>query len=436
MPHAARRLLPAASRLVLAAILLSAATFVLLEAQGVAPATSLTVVTRDGRRPLQTTFINNQEFVALDDVAAMFQVTVREDALAGGVTISYKGRSIIASTDQPMAMVAGRVVTLPAPAARVGRRLLVPIDFLTRALGPIYDQPIELRRPQRLLLVGVADAPPAATPPAATVAPPAPSADGAAAPPPAAAAAPPPAPGASPSSPALLPVARTGPRLQTMVIDAGHGGDDQGVRGPNGGVEKQIALEVARRLRTLVETRLGVRVVMTRDDDRAVTPDTRDAAANNSKADLFLSVHVNGAFSQAAAGAEIYYLRLDRDGEAVRRNAAATEIVLPAVGGSTRTIDIVRWDLAQSFHVDESAVFASMLEEELRKQVPMSEQPLRQEPMRMLAGANMPAALVEIGYLTNPAQERLLQSSDFQGMVAQAMFDAVVRFRDRLEVER
>jgi N-acetylmuramoyl-L-alanine amidase len=147
-------------------------------------------------------------------------------------------------------------------------------------------------------------------------------------------------------------------------------------------------------------------------------------------------VHVNGAFSQAAAGAEIYYLRLDRDGEAVKRNAAATEIALPAVGGSTRAIDIVRWDLAQSFHVDESAVFASMLEEELRKQVPMSEQPLRQEPMRMLAGANMPAALVEIGYLTNPAQERLLQSSDFQGMVAQAMFDAVARFRDRLEIER
>ena len=67
----------------------------------------------------------------------MFQVAVREDALAGGVTVSYKGRTVVASADQPMASVNGRVVTLPAPVARVGRRLYVPIDFLPRALAPI-----------------------------------------------------------------------------------------------------------------------------------------------------------------------------------------------------------------------------------------------------------------------------------------------------------
>src|SRR5437762_1631337 len=78
-------------------------------------------------------------------------------------------------------------------------------------------------------------------------------------------------------------------KLQTMVIDAGHGGDDKGVRGPKGTLEKQITLDAARRLKTLIETRLGVRVVMTRDDDRSVSPDERDAIANNSKADLFLS---------------------------------------------------------------------------------------------------------------------------------------------------
>ena len=221
-----------------------------------------------------------------------------------------------------------------------------------------------------------------------------------------------------------------------MVIDAGHGGDDQGVRGANGGVEKEIVLDVARRLKTLVETRLGVRVVMTRDDDRAVMPDARDAVANNSKADLFLSIHVNGALSPAATGAEIYYLRLDRDGEAVRRDTAETELELPAIGGGTRTIDFVRWDLAQAFHVDASTMFASMLEAALRARIEMSPQALRQEPMRVLAGVNMPAALVEIGYLTNPDQARLLQSADYQDMVAQSMLDAVVRFRDSLEGDR
>ena len=111
-------------------------------------------MTRDARRPIPTTILNGQEFVGLDDVISLFQVTVREDTLAGGILVTYKGRTIVASTDQPLASVNGRVVTLPAPIARAGRRLLVPIDFLPRALGPIYDAPIDLRRASRLLILG------------------------------------------------------------------------------------------------------------------------------------------------------------------------------------------------------------------------------------------------------------------------------------------
>ncbi len=484
------------------------------QAQGTAPPTPLTLITREGRRLVPTTILNGQEFIALDDVASMFQVAVREDALAGGVTVSYKGRTVVASADQPMASVNGRVVTLPAPVARVGRRLFVPIDFLPRALAPIYDAPIELRRAPRMLVVGnvrvvrvvphiEAVGPPtratfemtpaalvsvatdagrvllrvdadalevAPTPPgtglidqirtgdqSTTIAialspragmprvstttqtdntrvlievPLSPQLQDTNASPALPAPAPP---SGSPAQPADVLLPQAGPRLQTMVIDPGHGGDDVGVRGPKGTLEKQITLDVARRLKTLVETRLGVRVVMTRDDDRAVTPDERDAAANNSKADLFLSIHVNGAVSPSVAGAEVYYLRLDREGEDARRNAAATELVLPAVGGGTRPIDMIRWDLAQSFHVDASATFASMLEDELRKHIPMGPRPLQQEPMRVLAGANMPASLVEIAYLTNPDQEQLAQSGDYQANVAQALYDAVLRFRSYLE---
>ena len=481
------------------------------QAQGTAPVTPLTLITRDGRRPIPTTLLNDQEFIGLDDMASLFQVVVREDALAGGVTVTYKGRTVVASADQPMASVNGRVVMLPAPVARVGRRLLVPIDFLSRALAPIYDAPIEFRRAPRMLIVGNVRIPrvvaridavgpptrvtveitPAAmvsvTSDAARVllrvdadaleVAPLPTATGlidqiragdqsttlaialngrAGMPrvstttatdntrvsievPPApqlqdtnAAPAPGPLPPVPPAdSRPLLPPA--GPRLQTMVIDPGHGGDDSGVRGPKGAVEKQIALDVARRLKTLVETRLGVRVVMTRDDDRAISPDERDAIANNSKADLFISIHVNGALSPSAAGAEVYYLRLDREGEDAKRSAAATELVVPALGGGTRPIDVIRWDLAQAFHVDASATFASMIEEELRKHIPMGSRPLQQEPMRVLAGANMPASLVEIAYLTNPGQEQQAQSAGYQGNVAQALYDAVLRFRGYLE---
>jgi N-acetylmuramoyl-L-alanine amidase len=250
-------------------------------------------------------------------------------------------------------------------------------------------------------------------------------------------AAPSPTPAPAPAPPTTeLPPPLLGTRtakLQTMVVDAGHGGEDIGVRGPKGAMEKQITLDAARRLKTLVESRLGVRVVMTRDDDRGVSLDERDSIANNSKADLFLSLHANASPSGSVKGAEVYYLSLDRAGETARRNAAATELILPVVGGTTRPIDIIPWDLAQTSHVDASSRFASMLEEELEKHGPVGRRPLQQAPIRVLSGANMPAALVEMVYLTNSEQERTVQSEEFQNAIVQAMYDAIVRFKNYLE---
>ena len=481
-------------------------------AQGTAPASPLTVVTRESRRAIATTILNGQEFIGLDDLATLLMLVVREDALAGGVTVTYKGRTVVASTDQPMASISGRVVTLPAPIVRAGRRLLVPLDFIPRAIAPIYDSPIELRRASRLLIVGNVRVPrvairlEAAGPPTRLtldVVPPlvvnaasdagrvlvrvdadaldiatTPGGAGlidqirtgdqtttiaialnaragmpristvttnestrvlvevpAAAQQETAAPAPPPAPAPVPA-PAEAPAPLLGTRtakLQTMVVDAGHGGEDNGVRGPKGTLEKQVTLDAARRLKTLVESRLGVRVVMTRDDDRAVSLDERDAIANNSKADLFLSLHANGSPSASVKGTEVYYLRLDRAGEEARRTAAATELVLPVVGGMTRPIDIIPWDLAQASHVDASSRFASMLEEELEKRVPAAPRPLQQAPMRVLSGANMPAALIEMAYLTNGEQEQRVKSDEFQVAVVEAIYGAVVRFKAYLE---
>jgi len=391
----------------------------------------------------------------------------------------------------------------------------VPVDFIPRALAPIYDSPIDFRRASRLLVVGairvarvVVRIDAAGPPTRATVeitpallvstgydagrvlvrieadaldaAPPPPGAGlidqirppdqtttiafainpragtprvstttttestrvtlevplAAQAPDTSATPVPPPLPPAAVPPPTEvappLPGARTA-KLQTMVIDPGHGGDDAGVKGPKGILEKQITLDIARRLKTLVEMRLGVRVILTRDDDRSVTLDERDSVANNSKADLFISLHLNGAPEANVKGAAVYYLRLDRAGEEARRKAAATELVLPAVGGGARSIDVIPWDLAQASHLDNSSRFASMLEEELEKHAPMGPRPLQQAPMRVLSGVNMPAALVEMAYLTNTGQEQAVQSAEFQGGVVQAMYDAIVRFRSYLE---
>jgi N-acetylmuramoyl-L-alanine amidase len=216
---------------------------------------------------------------------------------------------------------------------------------------------------------------------------------------------------------------------QTIVIDPGHGGDDAGVRSEKGVQEKNLTLDIARRLRAMVQNQLGLRVILTRDDDRTMTLDDRAAVANNGKANLLISLHVNGARVPDQAGAEVFHLQLDRASAEVVRAATAEGAALPALGGGLRRLDLIPWDLAQARHLDQSSVLASVLQEELQRQVPMSGHPIRQAPMRLLAAANMPAALVEVAYLTNPQQEARLATDDFKTTVAQAVFSAIVRFR-------
>src|SRR5437879_7590040 len=118
-----------------------------------APASSLTLLSRDGRKTLPIAIVGDQEFVALDDLATTFQLAVREESL-GAMTVSYKGRTIVLTADQSLASVSGRLISLPAPPTRSGRRWVVPVEFISRALAPIYDSRLDLRKPSRLLIVG------------------------------------------------------------------------------------------------------------------------------------------------------------------------------------------------------------------------------------------------------------------------------------------
>jgi N-acetylmuramoyl-L-alanine amidase len=218
-------------------------------------------------------------------------------------------------------------------------------------------------------------------------------------------------------------------RFSTVVLDPGHGGADTGVRAQDGLEEKELTLDLARRLRQRLETRLGVRVIPTRDDDRALGLDERAALANNSKADLFLSLHANAALGPGISGAEVYVLGLDQEGERIRHGASADAVALPVLGGGRRVIEVVPWNLAQAAHIDASGMLATMLEQELRSRVPMSQRPVQRAAMRVLTGVNMPAALVETAYLTNTQQASQARGDVFRNAVADALYEAVARFR-------
>jgi N-acetylmuramoyl-L-alanine amidase len=470
-----------------------------------APATPLRLLTTTGMRPIATVMQNGVEMIALDDLASTVQVTVRDDALARAITVTAGGKTIVLTPEQSIVSVAGRVISLPAPPARIAGRWYVPLEFAPRALALVTETRLDLRKNSRLLIAGdlrvprvvvrrelpgngarlVFDVSPSTphavvqepgrlvvrfegadaidatlppipsegwvqglravnTPPSivielgprfgsfrATDAPGDASSDRLIVD--IVSASEPEAPPTTTTTPETSPLAPSTPAgLRTIVLDAGHGGADTGTKGARGTLEKDVTLAVARRLKTALEARLGAHILLTRDADADVPLDARASLANNNKADLFVSIHGNGSVRPSAAGAEVYYAGIEHGENGAQPSPESGAAMLPLFGGGTREIDIVPWERAQARHVDQSGVLARLVESALRGAVPMNPRALQQAPLRVLIGANTPAVLVEIGYLTNREQEDQLRAGELQGRVVQALADAIQRFDARV----
>ena len=119
-------------------------------AQAPPTAAPYTVLSREGRRPLATRTMAGQEMFALDDLARLFELTVREDAAAGGLTVTVRNQTIVLSPGQSLASVGGRLISLPAAPVREGRLWYVPVDFVPRAIALVLGSRVELRKPSRL----------------------------------------------------------------------------------------------------------------------------------------------------------------------------------------------------------------------------------------------------------------------------------------------
>ena len=222
------------------------------------------------------------------------------------------------------------------------------------------------------------------------------------------------------------------PAIRTIVIDAGHGGLDGGSKGANGTLEKDVTLNIARLLTETLERRLGVRVIQTRTRDTVVELDRRAAIANNNNADLFISLHANSSANPEPEGAEVFYLSIDEYGPEAQEIATRERQFLPVSGGGTRDIDMTLWEMAQARHLDQSAVFAQLVEQELRRRVPMSPRAIQEAPFRVLVGANMPAVLIEMGFISNPDQEQAFLSENFQSSIVAAIVESVVTFQNTI----
>jgi len=233
------------------------------------------------------------------------------------------------------------------------------------------------------------------------------------------------------------PAGAEAPRQRTIVIDPGHGGDDTGAKGVGGTLEKDVALSIARKLRTALTNALGYQVFLTRDKDEDLPLDERTAVANNYKADLFLSIHANASRSHGATGSEVYFLSYQASDEESRRmamnegaNAAPAAGTEASQGGAD--LALILWDMAQAEHLEESSALASRIQEELTSATGVGQRGVKQAPFRVLVGAAMPAALVEIAFISNPEEEKLLSSDVFQGKVVGAIVKGISRYDGEL----
>ncbi len=238
-------------------------------------------------------------------------------------------------------------------------------------------------------------------------------------------------PGAAPS--AVPPVSARGAgepgAVRTVVIDPGHGGEEVGAQGPGGALEKDVTLAIARKLRSAVSNTLGLQAFLTRDKDQEVPLDDRAAFANNYKADLFVSIHANASRAAGAKGSEVYFLSYQATDDESRRIAALEGGATPASAAPGSDVALILWDMAQAEHLEESSALASRIQEEMAQVTGSEGRGVKQAPFRVLVGANMPAVLVEVAFISNSEEEKLLTSDAYQSKIASALARGIARYQ-------
>ncbi len=224
-----------------------------------------------------------------------------------------------------------------------------------------------------------------------------------------------------------------GLKIGKIVIDPGHGGHDTGTIGPDGLQEKDLVLEVGRRLGKLLETRLGAEVVYTRKNDTFIPLETRTAIANQQRADLFISIHANSSNDAEARGVETYYLNFTSSPEALevaaRENAVSEKSIYELQ-------DLVK-KIALKEKIEESREFAGDVQQSLHnglaaKSPGIRNRGVKKAPFIVLIGANMPSILAEISFVSNPTDEHRLETSEYRQRIAESLYRGIAKYVDGL----
>tara|TARA_Y100000996_G_scaffold308198_1_gene244929 strand:- start:1625 stop:3118 length:1494 start_codon:yes stop_codon:yes gene_type:complete len=223
-------------------------------------------------------------------------------------------------------------------------------------------------------------------------------------------------------------------KLDTIVLDAGHGGKDPGTLGRRGTKEKDIALDITKRIGLLLEKNTKLKVIYTRREDVFIPIWERTKIANEANGKMFLSIHLNGNPNKTAYGFETYLLRPGKTEDAIEVAHRENEVIKLEDRSENKYRDLSGENLiiatmAQSVYMKESEELAAMIQEEMGKKVKSKNRGVKQAGFHVLIDASMPNVLIEAGFLTNANEERNLRKSNYRQIIANSIYRAIVKFR-------
>ncbi len=222
-------------------------------------------------------------------------------------------------------------------------------------------------------------------------------------------------------------------RSRIVVIDPGHGGHDPGAIGPNGVKEKDIVLDVAKRIKRTLEAKGDYEVYLTRDKDEFLSLEERTVIANRKNADLFISVHANAHDSRNIRGMETYFLNYTNEREAIKVAARENKISVRRMQKARSEREVILASLQLDYNVKQSLDLANYVQDAMVGEVDRWYTDVRNLGVKnalfyVLVGAKMPSVLVEISFITNPVEARRLKSQDYRERIAEGISSGIKEY--------
>ncbi len=217
--------------------------------------------------------------------------------------------------------------------------------------------------------------------------------------------------------------------IKTIVLDPGHGGKDPGCIGKNGLQEKEIVLDVCLRLKKLFEERKDLETILTREKDIFIPLEQRTVIANQKRADLFISIHVNSSYDKRRSGVETFYLNFSHDPSvneiAARENATSTKNI--------NEMKLIIEKIIQNSKIVESKELAERIQKNMIKTLSKKYPEIRSlgvkgGPFWVLIGGEMPSILIEISHLSNPKESELLKTQEYREQISRGVYEGILEY--------